>query len=156
VELCGLWLLDELQQVANLLCQHGSDLRGRCEEELAPEVHLVEAGLGERLVQLVLECHGVVGEEQGVDIERERDRRITELADSVEGLKPSPASLNRGPPGDRPAAIAGAVYLRTVFGSTPNDEHSSPIRRPACQCTRISTTSITVIVLLAIGSPRRR
>ena len=46
------------------------------------------------------------------------------------------------------------MYLRTVFGSMPSDELSSPIRRPACQCWNSSTTSITLIVLLATRPPR--
>ena len=49
---------------------------------------------------------------------------------------------------------SGAVYLRTVLGSIPSDEHSSPIRRPACQCWSSSTTSVTLIVLLAMFPPR--
>src|SRR5271168_2970223 len=57
--------------------------------------------------------------------------------------------LKVGPPGTRPAASAGATYLRTVFGSTPSELLSSTIFFPACQCSRISATSITFIVLLA-------
>src|SRR5271156_1834841 len=57
--------------------------------------------------------------------------------------------LRAGPPGTSPAASAGATYLRTVFGSTPSEPLSSTIFFPACQCSRISATSITFIVLLA-------
>ena len=53
-----------------------------------------------------------------------------------------------------PASWAGFTYLRTVFGSMPSDELSSPIRRPACQCWNSSTTSITLIALLATHPPR--
>ena len=63
--------------------------------------------------------------------------------------------VSDGPPGTSPASTAGAMYLRTVFGSMASDEHSSPIRRPACQCTQSSTTSITLIVLLATSGPPR-
>src|SRR5262249_50899672 len=49
-----------------------------------------------------------------------------------------------------------ATYLRTVLRSTPNEAATSAFGRPAYQCTRISVTSITVKLLLAIGFPRCR
>lgn len=48
-----------------------------------------------------------------------------------------------------PAASAGAMYLRTVLGSTPTLDATTDFGRPACQCCRISTTSITSKLLLA-------
>ncbi len=50
-----------------------------------------------------------------------------------------------------PAASAGAMYFRSVLRSTPRLAASSFFDRPACQCTKISVTSITSNVLLAIG-----
>ncbi len=38
--------------------------------------------------------------------------------------------------------FTGATYLRTVFGSTPRLAESTSFGRPACQCCKISTTSI--------------
>ena len=61
-----------------------------------------------------------------------------------------------GPPGRRPAANAGARYLRIVLRSTPNDTDTSLIERPAYQWMKISVTSTTLNVLLAIGSLTRR
>jgi len=63
------------------------------------------------------------------------------------------ASSNGCPPARIPAAIAGAVYLRTVLRSTPKLAAMSACERPACQCTKISVTSITSNVLLATWSP---
>ena len=45
------------------------------------------------------------------------------------------------------------MYLRTVLRSTPKLDAMSACERPACQCTKISVTSITSKVLLATGSP---
>ena len=61
------------------------------------------------------------------------------------------ASARAAPPGTIPAAIAGAVYLRTVLRSTPKLSATCACERPACQCTKISVTSITSNVLLATG-----
>src|SRR5690349_3798339 len=61
-----------------------------------------------------------------------------------------------GPPGARPAATAGAKYLRIVLRSTPNDTDTSLSERPAYQWMKISVTSTTSNVLLAIGSLTRR
>src|SRR5215213_2952397 len=58
-----------------------------------------------------------------------------------------------GPPGVSPAASAGATYLRTVPRSTPTLAATCDFERPACQCSKISTTSITSNPLLAI-TPR--
>lgn len=63
------------------------------------------------------------------------------------------ARLNGGPPGTRPAASAGATYLRTVPRSTPTLAATSAFGRPACQCCQISTTSIISNVLLAMFAP---
>src|SRR5690242_13191038 len=60
-----------------------------------------------------------------------------------------------GPPGTRPAATAGARYLRIVLRSTPSDTDTSLIERPAYQWMKISVTSTTSNVLLAIGSLAR-
>src|SRR2546430_7441217 len=60
-----------------------------------------------------------------------------------------------GPPGAMPAATAGARYLRIVLRSTPNDTDTSLIERPAYQWMKISVTSTTSNVLLAIGSLTR-
>src|SRR5580693_560408 len=57
-----------------------------------------------------------------------------------------------GPPGLIPAA-AGAMYFRNVLRSTPRLWAISFFDRPACQCIKISVTSITSNVLLAIGLP---
>ena len=54
-----------------------------------------------------------------------------------------------------PAATAGAMYLRSVLRSTPKLAASSFFDRPACQCIKISVTSITSNVLPAIR-PRPR
>src|SRR3954452_12816119 len=57
-----------------------------------------------------------------------------------------------------PDSAARAVYLRTVRGSTPKLAATTVAGRPACQCCKISTTSITSNALLAIEprSPRGR
>src|SRR5215218_265432 len=60
---------------------------------------------------------------------------------------------NGAPPGASPAASAGATYLRTVPRSTLTLAATSALDRPACQCCRTSTTSITSNALLAI-TPR--
>ena len=52
-----------------------------------------------------------------------------------------------------PAASAGARYFRSVLRSTPRLSAISFFDRPACQCIKISVTSITSNVLLAIGPP---
>ena len=54
-------------------------------------------------------------------------------------------------PGTNPSASAFATYLRTVPRSTPKLAPTSALGRPACQCCKISTTSITSNVLLAIN-----
>src|SRR5215467_4510783 len=64
-------------------------------------------------------------------------------------------SLFGGPPGAMPAASAGAMYFRSVLRSTPKLAAIWFFDRPACQCIKISVTSITSNVLLAIG-PRPR
>src|SRR5215472_18532294 len=58
-----------------------------------------------------------------------------------------------GPPGTMPAATAGAMYFRSVLRSTPRLSAISFFDRPACQCIKISLTSITSNVLLAISLP---
>jgi hypothetical protein len=55
-----------------------------------------------------------------------------------------------------PAASAGAMYFRSVLRSTPRLCAISFFDRPACQCIKISVTSITSNVLLAIGLPSSR
>jgi hypothetical protein len=50
-----------------------SHLGRRGEEELAPEVDVVHAPVGKRLVEVGLNADGVLGEEHRVDVERERD-----------------------------------------------------------------------------------
>src|SRR5487761_1452772 len=62
------------------------------------------------------------------------------------------SSLMAGPPGTRPAASAGPTYLATVDRSTPKLAATCLFERPAYQWARISTTSITVKVLLAMFS----
>jgi len=60
-----------------------------------------------------------------------------------------------GPPGQIPAASAGARYFRSVLRSTPRLVASSFFDRPAYQWIKISTMSITSKVLLANSwSPR--
>lgn len=81
VKLGRLGLFDKLEQVADFLCEHTSHLRRCGEEEFASQVDLVQPLGGERMVELVLKGDGVVGEEQGVNVERERHRRVTELPD---------------------------------------------------------------------------
>src|SRR5919198_3039481 len=65
------------------------------------------------------------------------------------------AAVIAGPPGRIPAAIAGARYLRIVLRSTPSDTDTSLSERPAYQWTKISLTSTTSKLLLAIGSLTR-
>ena len=62
-------------------------------------------------------------------------------------------SVLAGPPGTMPPASAGAMYLRSVLRSTPKLAAIWFFDRPACQCIKISVTSITSNVLLAIGLP---
>src|SRR5215471_8808114 len=63
------------------------------------------------------------------------------------------SSLFAQPPGTMPAASAGAMYFRSVLRSTPRLCAIWFFDRPACQCIKISVTSITSNVLLAIGLP---
>src|SRR5580700_12008755 len=69
------------------------------------------------------------------------------------GNQPRSSSLLAGPPGLIPAASAGARYFRSVLRSTPRLWAIWFFDRPACQCIKISVTSITSNVLLAIGLP---
>jgi len=62
-------------------------------------------------------------------------------------------SLFGTPPGLLPAASAGAMYFRSGLRSTPRLCAISFFDRPACQCIKISATSITSNVLPAIGLP---
>jgi hypothetical protein len=89
--------------------------------------------------------------------------RLRTVASTSSGNHPATtvahsARLNRGPPGETPAASAGATYLRTVLGSTPKLAATTTFGRPACQCCNTSITSIISNALLAITprSPRRR
>jgi hypothetical protein len=63
------------------------------------------------------------------------------------------AAPTGGPPGARPSASAGARYLRTVLRSSPRLSAIWFLLLPAYQCARISVTSTTSNVLLAIGPP---
>jgi hypothetical protein len=57
------------------------------EEELLARVGMVEALGGKVLVQFSLERDGIFREEEAVYIETERNRRATQLVDSVEWLQ---------------------------------------------------------------------
>ena len=94
---------------------------------------------------------GELSSSLGIDPKTVR-KYVTPARDA--GIVPGGPALSGGPPGTMPASLAGWIYLRTVLGSMPSDELSSPIRRPACQCWNSSTTSITLIVLLATRPPR--
>jgi hypothetical protein len=59
------------------------------------------------------------------------------------------------PPGINPAATAGAQVLMDRLMVYPNDTDTSRIERPADQWIKISVTSTTSNVLLAIGSLTR-
>jgi hypothetical protein len=85
----GLGLLGELQQTADLLLQQFSHLSGCGEEELAARVDVVDAPVLERVVKLVLEGAGVLGEEEGVHVIRERDRGVAKFANPVARLQPA-------------------------------------------------------------------
>nr|WP_240157374.1 hypothetical protein [Pseudonocardia broussonetiae] len=64
-----------------------TDLGGGGAEELAVLVDLVQAALGEVGVQASFEADGVVAEDEGVDVEAERDGGVAELADAVHGVQ---------------------------------------------------------------------
>ena len=64
------------------------------------------------------------------------------VASAIHSAFPSGA-----PRGTSPAAIAGAVYFRIVLRSIPKLSAISACERPACQCTKISVTSITSLPL---------
>ena len=83
--LLGLGLLDEFQEVAGDLLERPFDVRGRDGEEFAAAVDEVDALVGEAAMQFGLDRHGVLGEEQRVDVEVEGDRGTGELADAVFG-----------------------------------------------------------------------
>jgi hypothetical protein len=53
-----------------------------------------------------------------------------------------------GPPGTKPTSSARPTYLRTVLRSSPSELATWALGRPAYQCSRISTTSITANDLL--------
>src|SRR5450759_4736006 len=75
--------------------------------------------------------------------------RLRACASTSSGNQPAtraahPArSLTRPSPGRIPSASAAATYLRIVFTSTPRLAATTVFGRPACQCCRTSTTSIT-------------
>ena len=52
-------------------------------EVLLPSVHHVDAPMGELLVQLVLEGRSVLGEDDRVDVKRERHRCVPEFLDAL-------------------------------------------------------------------------
>src|SRR3954470_8139224 len=84
--------------------------------------------------------------------------KLRALASTRSGNQPTTNSDHSardsgGPPGVSPAASAGATYLRTVARSTPTLAATCDFERPAYQCSKISTTSITSNPLLAI-TPR--
>ena len=56
-------------------------------EEFAPRVDTVDAFVCEAVVQLSFDTYGIVGEEQGVDIEVERHGRVSEFADAIHGVE---------------------------------------------------------------------
>ena len=81
----------------------------------------------------------------------ERARASVSSGNHTATFAAHPARSSTNPsPGRIPSASAGATYLRTVFGSTPKLADNTSFGRPACQCCKISTTSITWNVLLAI------
>src|SRR5438105_2195701 len=80
--------------------------------------------------------------------------RLRALASTSSGNQPRTSSAHSarpsvGPPGASPASVALATYLRTVLGSMPRLDATTDFGRPACQCCRTSTTSITSNCLLA-------
>ncbi len=81
--------------------------------------------------------------------------RLRARASTSSGNQPRTRSAHSArdsgsPPGLMPASSAGAMYFRTVLGSTPTLDATTDFGRPACQCCRISTTSITSKLLLAM------
>lgn len=68
-----------LQRIEHML---GTDF-----EELSTEVDLVHTLCGELLMKHRFDTNGVLAEEQSVDVEPERYRRISELLDSIHRLK---------------------------------------------------------------------
>ena len=73
----------------------------------------------------------------------ERARASTNSGNHPATFAAHPVRSSTSPsPGAMPSASAGATYLRTVLTSTPRLADSTSFGRPACQCCRISTTSI--------------
>src|SRR5664279_6316087 len=60
----------------------------RSEEELPAFVHMVHTPVRENVVEISLQTHGVLGEEQRMDIKWERHGRAAEFTDAVERLQP--------------------------------------------------------------------
>lgn len=81
----------------------------------------------------------------------ERARASVSSGNHTATFAAHPARSSTSPSQGRiPSTSAEATYLRTVFGSTPKLADSTSFGRPACQCCKISTTSIIWNVLLAI------
>jgi hypothetical protein len=84
----GFGYLGELKEVGTGdLLEEGEDAGGGGAEELAATVDLVDAAMLEGVVEVGLEGDGVVAEDEGVDVGPERDRRVTDLADPVVGIR---------------------------------------------------------------------
>jgi hypothetical protein len=66
------------------------------------------------------------------------------------------ARLNGAPPGTRPAASAGATYLRTVPRSTPTLDATTAFGRRACQCCKSLRHRSSRTISLPCSLPARR
>src|ERR1035437_1833 len=82
------WVFDEFQEIADLRRQEFSHFVRSSEEELPTEVHLIQPASGEVFVELTLQSQGVLREVDGVDVKRERHRRITQFMHSIHRVQP--------------------------------------------------------------------
>ena len=97
-----LWSLDERQQVALQLFECFLDVAGRYEEKLAVRVDEVDAPVRKSLVQSSLNSHRIIAEEDRVNVESKRHRRVPEFPDSVHGVEPSRHSNLHNAAAERP------------------------------------------------------
>lgn len=80
-------LLHELQEVANFGREHDVDLMGGGEKEFPAHVDEVHSAGGELSMEFAFEGDGIFREEERVDVERKRNRSVTEFTNTVQRVE---------------------------------------------------------------------
>lgn len=81
------WFFGEFEEVSSDVFKDFSNLCGGGVKEFTPRIDAVDAFGCEAVVQLSFDAYGIVGEEQGVDIEVEWHGRISEFTNTIHGVK---------------------------------------------------------------------